>query len=212
MTVTSLVLPLAMATVGTVLCPLFVAVGMRQLHGPARTRVRLQVACLVLGCLWGFTTGSISSGAAEWPLRLALVAWGAALIAAAACDAVTQRVPTSLVRTSFLGAGTAIAAALLLHGDVRAVAITAIATAAATLTLLACWRFAGAGFGDVRLAALGGLGLGQVTASGVVLGLAAMVVVTMVQTALVVSRGGDRRTLMPLGPALAVGFLVAAAA
>ena len=67
------------------------------------------------------------------------------------------------------------------------------------------------GSGDVRPAFLGGLGLGQVTHEGLLLGLAAVAGTTVVLAAVALTRGGNRKTLIPYGPALAAGFLAAVA-
>jgi leader peptidase (prepilin peptidase) / N-methyltransferase len=77
--------------------------------------------------------------------------------------------------------------------------------------VLLCWRFAGAGFGDVRLATLGGLGLGHATHRGLLMALAAFTLITVTQAVVTLMRGGDRRSTIPYGPALAVGFLLSAA-
>jgi prepilin signal peptidase PulO-like enzyme (type II secretory pathway) len=90
-------------------------------------------------------------------------------------------------------------------------ALSVVGSLAAGLTLLVCWRFAGAGFGDVRLAMLGGLGLGHATHSGLLLGLVAVVAMTVTQAGVAVARGGNRQTMIPFGPALAAGCLLAAA-
>jgi leader peptidase (prepilin peptidase)/N-methyltransferase len=127
------------------------------------------------------------------------------------CDARTQRVPTPL-----LSIGTSVAAILVVTAcaaakDWRALAVTLVACTAAGLILALCWRFAGAGFGDVRLALAGGLGLGHTTHRGLLIAVAIFVVLTASQAAWALARTGDRRTTFALGPALAIGFLVAAA-
>src|SRR5919205_434844 len=63
--------------------------------------------------------------------------------AAACCDAVSQRVPTPLVRQAGVGTAVLMALGLALHGDWRGLLISAIAATASGLTLLLCWRFAG---------------------------------------------------------------------
>jgi leader peptidase (prepilin peptidase)/N-methyltransferase len=88
--------------------------------------------------------------------------------------------------------------------------ISVVATVASGLTLLLCWRFAGAGFGDVRLAVLGGLGLGHATHRGLLMALAAFILTIATQAMLTLLRGGNRRTTIAYGPALAIGFLLAA--
>jgi hypothetical protein len=46
------------------------------------------------------------------------------------------------------------------------------------------WRFAGAGFGDVRLAGLGGLGLGHAADRGLIPGLCVFCVITLAQASI----------------------------
>jgi leader peptidase (prepilin peptidase)/N-methyltransferase len=60
------------------------------------------------------------------------------------------------------------------------------------------------------LAVLGGLGLGHATHYGLLLGLAALTLILVSQAVVTLAGGGDRRTMIPYGPALAVGFLLAA--
>lgn len=200
------------ALAGTASCLAFTAAGMTHLGVVARRRARLLLTSVVLGAVWGLAVTTGVPGRGSWLVAAAFVVWGSGLVAAAACDAVTQRVPTPVVRAAFIATGAALATGLVLQGDLRRLLLTGMGVAAAGLTLLACWRFAGAGFGDVRLAVLGGLGLGHASGGGLLLGLISVLVATAVLAALVVARGGDRKTLVPLGPALAVGFLVAAVA
>ena len=96
------------------------------------------------------------------------------------------------------------------QNDWPGLVISGIAAVASGLTLLLCWRFAGAGFGDVRLATLGGLGLGHATHRGLLVALIAFALITMTQAAITLMRGGSRGSTFPYGPALAVGFLLAA--
>jgi leader peptidase (prepilin peptidase)/N-methyltransferase len=96
------------------------------------------------------------------------------------------------------------------QGDWSGLVISAVAAVASGLTLLLCWRFAGAGFGDVRLATLGGLGLGHATHRGLLVALAAFALITVTQAAITLMRGGNHRSSFPYGPALAIGFLLAA--
>jgi hypothetical protein len=145
-----------------------------------------------------------------WWLVPDLLVWGYALVAAVSCDAVTQRIPTPLVRQAAVGAGVLLTLGLAVHGDWRGLLLSGVAAAAAGAVLLLCWRFAGAGFGDVRLAVLGGLGLGHATHRGLFLALAALSLITVTQAVIKVMRGGGRQSTFPYGPALAVGLLLAA--
>ena len=130
---------------------------------------------LVVGVLSGSAVGTATVLASlrwdVWALAPALSIWGAALVAAACCDAVTQRVPTPLVRQAGLVTLVLLTRGLALHRDWRGLLISIVAAVVAGATLLVCWRCAGAGFGEVRLATLGGLGLGHATPLGLVLSL-----------------------------------------
>ena len=99
---------------------------------------------------------------------------------------------------------------LAVQGDWAGLLISGVAAAASGLTLLLCWRFAGVGFGDVRVATLGGLGLGHATHRGLLVALAAFALITLTQAVITLMRGGNRRSTFPYGPALAIGFLLAA--
>ncbi|SDY73405.1 leader peptidase (prepilin peptidase) / N-methyltransferase [Modestobacter sp. DSM 44400] len=211
MTITWLGATVAGALFGGLVAPALTTRGLLQLK-----RVGLRSKNLLLiGAIGGAAAGAATVLAALrldiWALAPALLLWGAGLVAAACCDAVTQRVPTSLVRQAGVVTFVLLTSGLALYGDWRGLLVSMVAPVASGLTLLLCWRFAGAGFGDVRLAALGGLGLGHSTHRGLLLGLAAFILIVVAQAMVTVVRGGDRRTMIPYGPALAVGFLLAAA-
>ena len=196
---------------GAVLSPALTSVGMAQLAVHRGATGWSWLFSTLAGGLAGAATVATAHRADIWGLAPALVIWATALVAAASCDAVTQRIPTALVRQATVAVGVLLSVGLALHRDWAGLVLSGVASLAGGLTMLVCWRVAGAGFGDVRLAVLGGLGLGHATPNGLVLGLAAFTVVTGVQAGVALARGGTRRTLIPFGPALAAGFLVAAA-
>lgn len=165
----------------------------------------------VAGCAAGGVAVVAAHRAGTWWIVPALLVWACALVAAAACDAATQRIPTSLVRQAGVGAGGLLIVGLTVHGDWRGMILSGAAAAASGLIMLLCWRFAGAGFGDVRLAMLGGLGLGHVTYSGAMVGLVVFCVVTLIHAGVALARGGNRHTTIAFGPALATAMMVAAA-
>jgi leader peptidase (prepilin peptidase)/N-methyltransferase len=168
--------------------------------------------------LAGALGGGAAGGAAiatshrtgTWWLLPALLVWGCVLVAAACCDAVTQRIPTPLVRQAGIVTCVLLTVGLAVRGDWTALGISGVAAVSSGLTLLLCWRFAGTGFGDVRLATLGGLGLGHATHRGLLIALVTFTLITVTQAVITLMRGGDRRSTFPYGPALAVGFLLAA--
>jgi leader peptidase (prepilin peptidase)/N-methyltransferase len=134
------------------------------------------------------------------------------LAVAATADATTQRVPAGVVRTGGIVTAVALAGAGLATQDYRSLAVALVAVIASAVVLALCWRFAGVGFGDVRLAPVGGLGLGHATRIGITTGLAVFVVITFAQAIYTYAKTRDRKAHFPLGPALAAGFLTAAAA
>jgi len=196
---------------GSALTPLVTSLGLAQLDHRDQISARLWLISALVGGLAGAAAVGTAHRADIWELTPALATWGFALVAAAACDAVTQRIPTPLVRQASAATLVLLSVGLAVHGDWAGLALSGVGSLAAGLTMLLCWRFAGAGFGDVRLAILGGLGLGHATHGGLLLGLAAFVVMTVAQAGTTLARGGTRETLIPYGPALATGFLVAAA-
>jgi leader peptidase (prepilin peptidase)/N-methyltransferase len=197
---------------GLILGSVFIRTGMDHLgavSGPDEKYPRwgkwLGVAAGVIGAVATVRAGS-------WWALPALVIWASAVTAAAVCDGVTQRIPALVVRVGGALTLGLLVMASVITGDRRGLALAVVASAAAGAILWIGWRYAGAGFGDVRLSILGGLGLGHVTHLGLALGVAAVVLITCAQAASVLARGGDRRSTFPYGPALATGFLLAAAA
>jgi leader peptidase (prepilin peptidase)/N-methyltransferase len=201
----------AAAVTGAVATPVLAARGLAHVGRPDAMNGGVSLA----GALGGIAAGAAAMATTHrtgiWGLAPVLLVWGCALVAAACCDAVTQRVPTALVRQAGVVTCALLTVALAVHGDWPGLALSGVAAVASGLTLLLCWRFAGAGFGDVRLATLGGLGLGHATHRGLLIALGAFALITVTQAAMTLVRSGDRRSKIPYGPALAVGFLLAAA-
>jgi leader peptidase (prepilin peptidase)/N-methyltransferase len=127
------------------------------------------------------------------------------------CDARTQRIPTRLAWEGGSLTAVLVVAAGLVTRDWRALVVSLIACTAAGLILGLCWRFGGAGFGDVRLATVGGLGLGHVTQRGLTVSVVVFALLIAGQALWTYARTRDRRARFAYGPALVVGFLVAAA-
>lgn len=199
------------ALLGGAATPRLTAQGLAQLARVDAARPGLALASAVAGGGAGAVAIMTSHRAGTWWLVPALLVWGCALVAAASCDAVTQRIPTPLVRQAALGTGVLLAVGLAVHGDWRGLFISGVASAAAGSVMLFCWRFAGVGFGDVRLAVLGGLGLGHTTQLGLIVAVAVFALITLVQAVVTLARGGDRHATFPYGPGLAISFLLAAA-
>jgi leader peptidase (prepilin peptidase)/N-methyltransferase len=170
------------AVAGALITPVLTARGLAQLARRDAASNKLRLASALGGAAAATAVIVTSQRAGNWSQIPALLIWASALVAAACCDAVTQRVPTPLVRQAGVGTCVLLTVGLALHGDCRGLLISAIAATASGLTLLLCWRFAGAGFGDVRLATLGGLGLGHATHSGLLVALAGFALGAMIRT------------------------------
>lgn len=196
------------AVCGGALTLLLVSRGLGQLARTDAATTLMRAASGVVGGLAGAALlTSERTGTPE--LVPAMIVWGCALVAAAACDAVTQRIPTPLVRQALVATAVLLTVGCGMSGDWRGLVLSGVGALAAVFTMLLCWRYAGAGFGDVRLAALGGLGLGHATLAGFLLGLAVLATAVTAQVAIAMARGGTRHTLVPLAPALAAGFVAA---
>ena len=199
------------ALAGAAATPWMTIRGLARLRRHHAVHPSLLPTSAVAGCAGGAVAIVAAYRAGTWWIVPALLVWACALMAAAACDAATQRIPTSLVRQAGVGSAGLLIVGLAVHGDWRGLILSGVAASASGLIMLLCWRFAGAGFGDVRLATLGGLGLGHATYRGAMVGLVAFCVVTLIQAGVALARGGNRHTAIAFGPALTTGALVAAA-
>jgi leader peptidase (prepilin peptidase)/N-methyltransferase len=149
------------------------------------------------------------AGSVWWVVPLLM--WAVTLAVAATCDAWTQRIPTRILRT---GAVIVIPTLIMAAGasdDWRAIGQTAAICGTFTMLLLVCWRFAGLGFGDVRLGAFGTLGLGHTTHHRIAVALGLFASISLAQALWTLARTHDRHATLPYGPALAAAVLVAAA-
>jgi leader peptidase (prepilin peptidase)/N-methyltransferase len=200
----------AAALAGVVITPVLTARGLIQLARQDAAGAALPLVAILGGGAVGAAATVAAHRSGTWWLAPALLGWGCALVAAGCCDAVTQRIPTPLVRRACVVTCALLIAVLAVHGDWRGLLLSGVAAVASGLTLLLCWRFAGAGFGDVRLATLGGLGLGHATHRGLLVALVAFALITVTQALITLLRGGDRRSTFAYGPALVSGFLLAA--
>jgi leader peptidase (prepilin peptidase)/N-methyltransferase len=192
--------------------PMLTARGLRHLGRAELDTVLLRRIGAGAGALVGAATTLTALRLGNGALTPPLVVWGAAMVAASCCDAVSQRVPTALVRQALVVTFVLVTCTSAIRGDWSGFLLSSMAAAMSGLVLSLCWRFADVGFGDVRLAVLGGLGLGHATVDGMLLGLGAFIVIITTQAVATLVTGGDRRTKFPFGPALAAGFLVAATA
>jgi len=206
-----LIAAICAALVGAVVTPVLTVKGLRQLAEPALGDARMVSASAFAGGAGAAVAAQAARHAGSpWWLP-ALGVWALTLVAAAACDALTQRIPTPLLRRGALLTAALVALAGLVTHDGRALLVTVVACAAAGTILGICWRFAGAGFGDVRLATVGGLGLGHTTHRALALAVLACALASLAQAIWTYTRSRDPKACFAYGPALVVGFLVAVA-
>lgn len=175
----------------------------------APRRLTTEVAAVAVG-LGGVVAVLAAREVGSWWLLPALLVWAYGLAAAATCDAMTQRVPTPLVKQTVIVTAVLVITAAATTGTWRWAAFAAISGTVAAAIFAFCWRFLGAGFGDVRLAVLGGIGLTEPTRIGIIAAFAAFIVITLGQAVVVLARGGNRYTRFAYGPAIAASFVVAA--
>ena len=196
--------------IGVVGCPQLAGRGLRQIsRGDAWSGSTRSVA-VVAGLIAGAVGALAARQAGSWWYLPALLVWALTLAAAATCDGLTQRIPTPLVRQGGAVTALLVLVAASLAGDWRGLLLAGLASAAAGLILTVCWKFAGAGFGDVRLAALGGLGLGHTSPLALLWAFVAFTLTIAAQAIWTLARGGNRHTMFAYGPALAIGFGLAA--
>ena len=143
----------------------------------------------------------------RWAVLSALLVWAVALGAAAGCDAVSQRIPTGIVRTAAATTLVLLILAASLNSDWHRALVALVAAVACYAALMA----ARVGRGDTRLGFLGALGLGAVGPRGAIIGAVALCLALLAQVIVTLVRGGDRHSRIAFGPALAAGFIVAAA-
>jgi leader peptidase (prepilin peptidase) / N-methyltransferase len=141
----------------------------------------------------------------EW---IAFLFLGAVSVALAAIDLDVRRLPDRIVLPSFAVGVVLLGAADLLRGDLVAFG-TACAGAGASALLFAVLWFAkpgGMGLGDVKLAAVLGLFLGQLGVAQLAVGIAGGFVLGAVfGVALLVIRRARRDTAIPFGPWMILG-------
>ena len=199
------------AVAGVLLGSRLVERGLRQLQVAVDYR-RLRLWSPLAGAAAGVAAALLARHAGSWWLLPAALVWAYSLAAAAVCDGFTQRVPTALVRQGAVATVVLVVAASATASHWRWALLAAVGAAVAGLIFAFCWRFLGAGYGDVRIAVLGGLGLVHPTHLGVATAIGAFIVITLSQAVAVLARGGNRHTLFPYGPAIAAARAVLASA
>jgi leader peptidase (prepilin peptidase)/N-methyltransferase len=173
---------------------------------PGLGRTAAVVAALVTGILAVVVLAETPP--ARLPTALLLVVVGPVLVLA---DLAAHRLPDRATAPAAVAA-----AALALAAGGSGVLLRAVACGAAAVAVLALLQAAtagGLGSGDVKLAGVLGLALGQVGPAQVALGLAAGTLLGGVAAlALLVGGGARASTAVPFGPWLVLGALVVAGA
>lgn len=198
----------AAALLGAVAGAELVVRGLRQLEVTSPRHVR--VVGVATGLIAGVAAVLAARHVGSWWLLPPALVWAFGLTAAATCDALAQRVPTPLVRQFAVLTAAVLIGASAASGQWHWIAASAVVAVSAGALFWFCWRFLGAGFGDVRIAVLGGLGLAGPSHAGIAVGIGAFTVMTLGQAAVTLARGGNLRTRFPYGPAIAAAFLLAA--
>src|SRR3954469_4904701 len=124
------------ALIGTMTTPVLVARGLTQLARQEAASRGLRLAGALGGAAPGTAAITTSHRTGTWWLLPALLVWGCTLVAAACCDAVTQRVPTPLVRQAGVVTCALLAVGLAVQGDWPGLVISGVAAPASRLTLL----------------------------------------------------------------------------
>lgn len=203
---------LLVALVGGGVVPWLTARGYRHLSVTAVSSRRSLASSVAAGLVAGAAGSIAARQAGTWWALPALLAWAYVIAAAACCDAVCQRIPTPLVRRGAAVVAVLLTVCAVASGNWHALLVAFIAASLSALVLACCWRFAGLGFGDVRLGLLGGLALGHVTEAGLFAAFAAFTLIALGQVVFTLTHGGSRHSHIAVGPALAAALLVGAAA
>lgn len=196
--------------IGVVGCPQLAGRGLRQISRDDAWSRSTRAVAAVAGLIAGAVGALAARQAGSWWYLPALLVWALTLAAAAICDALTQRIPTPLVRQGGAVTALLVLVAASLSDDWHGLLFAGLSSAAAGLILAACWKFAGAGFGDVRLAVLGALGLGHTSPRALLWAFVAFTLIIAAQAIWTLARGGKWHTMFAYGPALAIGFGLAA--
>lgn len=151
------------------------------------------------------------TGAARVAAGLELVAFlylAAISVALAAIDLDVRRLPNTIVLPAYAVGGVLLGAADLLRGDLGAIG-TAAAGAGASVALylaLAMVKSGGMGAGDVKLAGVLGLFLGQLGVGPLLVGtFVAFLLGAVFGVALILGGRGTRRSTIPFGPWMLAG-------
>ncbi|WP_020573711.1 prepilin peptidase [Actinopolymorpha alba] len=166
------------------------------------------VAVLVTGVVWGLLAWRVGPDVAL-PAMLYLALAGVLL---GYVDLRVRLLPNAVVLPSYAVVAVLLTLAALVSGEWRHLAGALLGGAAlwAFLALLGLLSPSGMGFGDVKLGGVLGLGLGWFGMGQVLVGtVLAFVLGALVSLVLIVARRATRRSAIPFGPFLILGFLLA---
>jgi leader peptidase (prepilin peptidase) / N-methyltransferase len=174
----------------------------------ARTRYLAVAAALAVAVCWGLLAWRVGPDLAL-PAVLYL---GVAGVLLGYVDLRVRLLPNAVVLPSYVVVAALLTVAAAGSGRWGSLLWAAVGGAAVWAFLAALGLFvpSGMGFGDVKLGGLLGLGLGWFGLSYVVIGtLAAFVSGGVVSMGLIMARRATRKTVIPFGPFLILGFLFA---
>lgn len=149
-----------------------------------------------------------AAAALEW---IAFLVLAASAVALAAVDLDVHRLPDRIVLPTGVAGAVLLGTADLLRGDLLAAGTAAAGAGAAVLLYAVLWfvKPGGMGLGDVKLAAVLGLYLGQLGLAPLVVGISAGFVLGAVfGTALLLARRAGRSSGIPFGPWMLAGAWV----
>jgi leader peptidase (prepilin peptidase)/N-methyltransferase len=142
----------------------------------------------------------------EW---IAFLFLGAISVALAAIDLDVRRLPDRIVLPAYAVGVVLLGGADALRGDPVAFGVAAAAAGASALLYGVLWLTGGMGRGDVKLAGVLGLFLGQLGIAQTVVGVAAAFVAGgAFGVALLIIRAAKRRSAIPFGPWMLAGAWV----
>lgn len=175
--------------------------------GPNPDRTHRVAAALVAASAAASVTYFAAQRLHEPMAEITVAAWSSFAASAAACDALTHRVPTAVVRV-----GSVVTTLFLLVYGQSVVTLIGLCVAGTLYLAGRCLSYVSTlGRGDARIAFLSGLIAGFAAPKGLFTGLVVFAAVATLQSGWTVLRGAGRRAMVPLGPAIVASIMAAVA-
>lgn len=174
---------------------------------PDPDRPHRVVAALVAAAAAASVTYFAAQRLHEPLAEMTIAAWSSFAASAAACDALTHRVPTAVVRV-----GSVFTTLFLLVYGHSVVTLIGLCVAGTLYLAGRCLAYVSTlGRGDARIAFLGGLIAGFAAPKGLFTALVVFAAVATLQSGWTVLRGAGHRAMIPLGPAIVASVMAAVA-